>query len=231
MCGKFSAQLTWDEYCNLAGVETNAGGEGADVMAPSTLLKTFTPMSRAPVLHLGPLRQRRVTAMRWGWLNRKLADPLRGFGHLHARCEDIDRTPTWIEPFHDRRGVVFTKTFNIGEELPNGKIRQWVCSRADGQAMALAVLYESWNLVQGRLTAFAMITTASCPPLDARDQRMPAILELDEVPIWLGEKGATASELKALLRPYRGSLVMREQEPARPPARRGTNAGRQPNLL
>ena len=42
---------------------------------------------------------------------------------------------------------------------------------------------------------------------------MPALLRDDEeVATWLGETGATDAELKALLRPYDGSLVMREQE-------------------
>lgn len=56
---------------------------------------------------------------------------------------------------------------------------------------------------------------------------MPALLHMDEIGTWLGEDGASAAELKALLRPYDGSLVMREQDsakakptrPARPKAK------------
>ncbi len=99
MCGKFEARLTWDEYCDLAGAPDEDG-----VMAPTTVLRVFTPMSRVPVLHLGPSRQRRITLMRWGWLDPKLADPARGFSHLHARSEEIERTPTWVEPFRSMRG-------------------------------------------------------------------------------------------------------------------------------
>ncbi|HEX4293127.1 MAG TPA: SOS response-associated peptidase family protein [Rhizomicrobium sp.] len=216
MCGKFEARLTWDEYCDLAGV---GPGEGADALDSATVLGLFTPMIRVPVLHLGPVRKRRLTLMRWGWHNHKLADPMRGFSHLHARSEEIDRTPTWIEPFRDARGVVFAKAFNIGEVLPNGKTRQWVCSRADGAAMALAVIYSSWQLAQGRLTAFAMVTTQSCAPLDLKDDRMPAILQPDEIAIWIGEEGATPSQLKSLLRPFDGSLVVREQQAAKPKQR------------
>ena len=214
MCGKFEARLTWGEYCELAGMP-----DEDDVMPSATMLRTFTPVSRVPVLHLGPLRKRRVTLMRWGWLNPKLADPMRGFSHLHARSEEIEHTPTWAGPFRNARGVVFTKSFNIGEELPGGRIKQWVCSRADGGAMALAVVYSSWQTARGTLVAFAMVTTASCPPLSLKDERMPAILDLGEVATWIGEEGATLEKLKSLLRPFGGSLVMREQEPgkAKPP--------------
>jgi len=213
MCGKFEARLTWDEYCDLAGI---GSGGGADALDPDTVLGLFTPMARVPVLHLGPVRQRRITLMRWGWRDRKRADPMRGFSHLHARSEEIDRTPTWTEPFRDARGVVFAKTFNIGEELPNGKTKQWVCSRADGAAMALAVIYSSWQLVQGKLTAFAMVTTQSCAPLNLKDDRMPAILKPEEIATWIGEESATPAKLKSLLRPFDGSLVVREQEPGKP---------------
>jgi len=81
---------------------------------------------------------------------------------------------------------------NIGEELPNGKTKQWVCSRADNQPIALAVIYSTWELVQGRLTAFVMVTTESCAPLSAKDNRMPAILrDPAEIAAWLGETGGT----------------------------------------
>lgn len=211
MCGKFDAKLTWAEYCDLAGVPDEDG-----VMAPATMLRVFTPMSRVPVMHRGPSGRRRVTLMRWGWRNPKLADPTRGFSHLHARSEEIERTPTWSEPFRRARGVVFAKTFNIGEEMPGGRIKQWICSRADGGAMAFAVIYSSWRIAQGTLTAFAMVTTASCPPLSAKDERMPALLKPEEIAKWIGEEDATPAELKALLRPFDGSLVMREQDSAKP---------------
>ena len=228
--------MTWREYCDLAGVSTSGGHPGPDAMDADNVLGTMTPMARVPVLHLGPVRQRRITAMRWGWYNHKLPDPFRGFSHLHARSEEIDRTPTWIEPFHDTRGVVFTKTFNIGETLPNGKTKQWVCSRADGEPVAIAVLYSSWELPQGQLRTFAMITTASCAPLSLRDERMPALLNPDEIGTWLGEDGASPAELKALLRPYDGSLVIREQDSPRKNTRpkKASNSAAQddaPNLF
>lgn len=213
MCGKFTIMMTWAEYCALAGVGTDGGAGGPDAMDAAKVLQTMTPMATVPVLHLGPVRQRRITPMRWGWYDQKLADPRKGFRWLHARSDTIDSTPAWIEPFYMTRGVVFTKQFNIGEELPNGKIKQWVCNRADKEHVAIAVLYSVWDLVGGPLRTFAMVTTDSVAPLNERDSRMPAILaNEDEIAIWLGETGADGAELKALLRPYEGELVMREQD-------------------
>jgi hypothetical protein len=42
---------------------------------------------------------------------------------------------------------------------------------------------------------------------------MPALLASDEeIAMWLGELGTSDAELMALLRPYEGELVMREQD-------------------
>jgi putative SOS response-associated peptidase YedK len=223
MCGKFTAQMEWGEYVVLAGVGLDGGHGGKPVMDAKKMLGTFTPMAMVPVMHLGPVRQRRISPMRWGWYEPK--DATRRFSHLHARSEEIEQKRTWRGPFLETRGVIFSKQFNIGEELPNGKTRQWICSRKDAKPVAIAVIYSAWELVQGPLRAFVMVTTESCAPLNAKDNRMPALLrDDDEIAMWLGESGASEADLKALLRPYDGELVMREQDPPKnkqdgPPAR------------
>jgi putative SOS response-associated peptidase YedK len=224
MCGKFSAQMRWDEYVELAGGNAVGGSEALD---NSTILGRFTPMSRVPVLHLGPVRQRRLTLMRWGWPKNRAPDPARAFSHLHARAETIDTTMTWMAPFSDARGVIFATEFNIGEELPNGKTKQWICARRDGQPVVLPVLYSMTQLVEGNLWAFVMVTQDSIPPLSGKDNRMPALLDMKDVPQWLGERPVTATELKAmLLRHYGADLVMREQEQGKPKAGRNTTRAR-----
>ncbi|HEY1709129.1 MAG TPA: SOS response-associated peptidase family protein [Rhizomicrobium sp.] len=236
MCGKFTALMTWGEYVACAGVGTDGGAGGDDPMPAEKDLGTFTPMAMVPVLHLGPVRQRRISPMRWGWHDENAMNPLRTFkkDHLHARSETIDVKQAWRESFHERRGVVFTKQFNIGESLPNGKTQQWQCWRPGNQPMALAVIFNAWQLVQGPLRTLAMVTTASCYPLNEKDDRMPAILRDDhEVALWLGELGATPDELKALLRPYPdGELLMRPQgapPKPKPPSRSRTTP--QPGLF
>ena len=58
-----------------------------------------------------------------------------------------------------------------------------------------------------------MVTTTLCKPLSDKEDRMLALLAGDEeVATWLGELGATDAELKTLLRPYEGELVMCEQD-------------------
>lgn len=227
MCGKFSAMMQWDEYCELARVSPGDGGGGEDApkIDPKAILGLFTPMARVPVLHLGPVRQRRLTLMRWGWPDDRGTQPFR---YLHARAETIDSTMTWSEPFHHgQRGVVFAREFNIGEELPNGKVKQWICNRIDRKPVAIPVLYTFREWVPQNLWAFVMVTQDSIPPLDGKDNHMPALLEMDDIPQWICERSATKDELKAmLLKPFSAGLEMREQAPAKPRAERNTTRAR-----
>jgi len=223
MCGKFTAMMTWGEYCALAGTGTDGGGGDGPKLDEAFVLDKFTPSMKAPVLHLGPVRQRRITWMRWGWLKPGAGDPLKEFGLLHARSDKVDNAPTWRESFQQRRGVIFARQFNIGEELPNGKIKQWQCRRPDDGPMALAVIYCSLDIQPIRLWTFAMITTEACAPLNSKDNRMPALLtDEDEIATWIGELGASDAELTALLRPYQGELVINEQPPSKPTRERNT---------
>jgi len=65
----------------------------------------------------------------------------------------------------------------------------------------------------GRIYTCVMVTTESCPPLSIKDNRMPALLrDASEIKKWLSETDGTIAEIKALLRPFNGPLVMREQE-------------------
>jgi putative SOS response-associated peptidase YedK len=99
----------------------------------------------------------------------------------------------------------------------NDGAKQWICNRPDDEPVAIAVIFNAWESVQGPLRAFAMVTTESCKPLGNKDGRMSVLLASDEeVATWLDEFGVTDAELKALLRPYEGELVMREQDGPKP---------------
>ncbi|MFA5955081.1 hypothetical protein [Hyphomicrobium sp.] len=45
---------------------------------------------------------------------------------MHVRSETIDRRPTFDNAFAHGRVILVVHTFNEGEELPNGKTKQWV---------------------------------------------------------------------------------------------------------
>ena len=101
-------------------------------------------MRFANIIRLNAAGEREVVSMRWGFAGKGDLNPSRP-RHMHARCETVDRLPTFANAFTHRRGVLVVHTFNEGEELSNGKTKQWVITRNDGKPIAIAVICEKWT--------------------------------------------------------------------------------------
>lgn len=138
---------------------------------------------------------------------------------MHARAETVDRLPTFAQAFVSSRGILMVHTFNEGEELPNGKTKQWVVTPQDGQPIAIAVIYEEWHNGTETLETFVQVTTPANTLISRITDRMPAILPREAWATWLGETDAPLAEVKALLRTFDdgGNWVMTEQASTRPP--------------
>ncbi|MGE3301738.1 MAG: SOS response-associated peptidase [Hyphomonadaceae bacterium] len=189
MCGKFTQRHTWPQIWRQLNAIANADG-----------VTTSTPMREAAILHLDAAGARAFTPMRWGFAAKNSKTPER-LGHVHARSETIDALPTFADAFAHRRGVLIVETFNEGEELPNGKTKQYVIRPKDGRPLGIAVIYEGWTNGAERLETFVMVTTPPNPLIAAITDRMPAILREEDWPLWLGETDAPLADVKALLRP------------------------------
>jgi putative SOS response-associated peptidase YedK len=191
-----------------------------DVVAGDEL-QMLTPMRFASVIRLDPDGRRETIAMRWGFANARAKMPLERPRHMHARAETIDVLPTFANAFARGRGLVLVKTFDVGEELPSGKVRQWVVSPRDGRPLALAVIYERWtDRNEGELLTFVMVTVPAGPLLARVTDRMPAVIAPEHWSAWLGEVPAPAEELKAKLMTTDGDWDLSEQQkPQKRPAR------------
>ncbi len=108
-------------------------------------------------------------------------------------------------------------TFNEGEELPNGKTKQWVIEPTDSQPIAIAVVYWASQDSSDPVQTFVQVTTPANTLISRITDRMPAILPRKVWPIWLGETQAALDDIKALLLPFddNGGWRMREQSPSR----------------
>jgi putative SOS response-associated peptidase YedK len=244
MCGKFTARYSWREVyrysdlltphlvgrvadANLAAVPITVTG-GVD----ETVL--HTPMRMTPVVCLDKDGKRMVVPMRWGWMDESAPDPLKKPGLLHARGETVDVKPTWKHAFATNRGVIFVETFNVGEDVAPGKVKQWTCRRADGRPLALAVIWERWEHPRrGAFHVYVPVTTDSPPAIHTKDDRFPVLLDSEEdIALWLGETGAALEEIKALASIYEGELNLQEERKPDAPskARRAKNHS-QPSLF
>jgi putative SOS response-associated peptidase YedK len=69
--------------------------------------------------------------------------------------------------------------------------------------MIMAGLWDFWKDSEGKwLRSCSIITTDVNELIAPLHNRMPAVLEADAWPAWLGEEKATSGELKEMLKPY-----------------------------
>jgi putative SOS response-associated peptidase YedK len=216
MCGKFTQMATWSEV--VAFSQPLGGGRPAQVVVS-------TPMRMARVIRLDERGARENVAMRWGFADRNAANPARP-KHMHARAETIDTRPTFAAAFAQCRGVLLVETFNEGEELPNGRTKQWTITPRDGAPIAIAVICEVWRNGDEVLWTFVQVTTPANALIAPVTDRMPAILRPRDLPAWLGETEASPAEIKSLLSTYDdgGAWTIAPQDPKKAPAPRGTQS-------
>ncbi len=170
-------------------------------IAPNDSVITSTPMRFAHIMRLGPDGQREMVPMRWGFADKNAAVPGQP-KHMHARGETVDRLPTFAGAFAHARGILMVHTFNEGEELPNGRTKQWVITPQDGQPIAIAVICEEWRSRSEPLPTFVQVTMPANKLISRITDRMPAILPRDTWAIWLGETGASISGVKGVLQTF-----------------------------
>lgn len=193
MCGKFTQMASWHEVHAFSQPLVAAAG-GDQVV-------TAMPMRMAYVMRLNEQGERVMVPMRWGFSRRASPSPARP-DHMHARAETVDKLPTFRDAFLNGRGILFVRTFNEGEELANGRTKQWVITPKDGLPVAIAVICEEWARGEERLWTFVQVTTPANRLIAPLTDRMPAILARPAWPAWLGETGASPEEIKALLTPF-----------------------------
>jgi putative SOS response-associated peptidase YedK len=133
------------------------------------------------------------------------------------RAETIDQRRTFAQAFAASRGILMVHTFNEGEELPNGKTKQWVVTPNDGQPIPIAVIFEEWHNGPETLLTFVMVTTPPNALIARITDRMPAILPREVWPTWLGETEPSLRDVKMCSQTFEegGTWAMAPQQPSK----------------
>lgn len=210
MCGKFTQMLSWSEVVELSDLIGASEPER---------IETVTPMRFATVIALDDHGRRRAVRMRWGLIPPGSKDPRATKPIIHARAETIDVKPSFRAAFASRRAILPVTTFNEGREITPTKTEQHILTPQDGAPIGIAVVWERWaDPHGGALLSFAMVTVPPNQLIATITDRMPALIDPADWPLWLGEVPASPDAIKALLRPSDRGLDMRRAE--KPPPRK-----------
>ena len=163
------------------------------------------PSQELPVVRLNrKTGKRHLDLLKWGLVPHGERDPRMARRPINARCETVDRLPSFAGAFAKRRCLVPANLFFEwkGERRPK---QPYAIGMKDGGPFAFAGIWESWGNPDNLLRTFAILTTTPneiCAPIH---DRMPVIVGPDDYAAWLGE--ADADRLRAIMRPNPADLM------------------------
>ncbi|MGB4827211.1 MAG: SOS response-associated peptidase [Paracoccaceae bacterium] len=144
--------------------------------------------------------QRRLRAMRWGFLPSWYKAANDGPLIINARSDTIADKPAFRAAVRERRCIVPASGFYEWSEGPGGSRLPWYFTRADGAPMALAGIWQRWQ----EIDTVAIVSTEAGDGMAGIHHREPVILEPADWRLWLGEAGKGAA---VLLRPTQRAVM------------------------
>ena len=185
MCGRYTHQFSWKQIHRLLSLTT------PEIQFEHSY--NVAPTLRAPIvrdLDMGRGVEMAVWGLKPTWSDGRVAP-------INARSESVATSPMFRGAFKSRRCVVAASGFYEWQRV-NGSKQPWYITRADGEAMLLAGLFE----IGHGGTTFTIITTSANTLMGTIHDRMPAVLEPESVQRWLAEPDAS------LLRPAADGVLM-----------------------
>ncbi len=171
----------------------------------------IAPTQSHPIVRYDPQAgSRTLDLMRWGLVPFWAKDMKIGFSTINAMAETVDTKPVFREAFRRRRCIVPIDNFYEWKKLGPKEKQPYAIALADRSPMALAGLWETWTsrVNNETIRSFTIVTTTPNALCAEVHNRMPVILPPDAWPVWIGEEPAAEGELKSLLVPYKGEMVM-----------------------
>ena len=176
-----------------------------------------------PSWNLGPQRtlfavaerheERLMDSYQWGLIPSWSKDPKIGNRLFNARGETITEKPSFRTAFAKRPCVIPVDGFYEWDHRPGHAKQPNFFTRADGEPMLFAGLYEYWKSPEAPADAAltktcTIITTTPNDDMDAIHDRMPVVLELDDVETWINVREHEPEERLQLITPARsGTLI------------------------
>jgi putative SOS response-associated peptidase YedK len=139
--------------------------------------------------------------LRWGLIPHRCQDPKGGRKPINAKCETVDKLPTFREAYRRRRCILPVDGFYEWRAIKGQSAKQpYAIAMKDGKPFGIGGLWENWrDLGTGEwLGTFAVITTDANELVAQIHNRMPLILAPGDYTRWLSDE----PDPRYLLRPF-----------------------------
>lgn len=185
MCGRMALTLPHDAMVNV--FDATPANDLPDVpnynICPTVLVHTVT--SDNNIRHLRP--------MRWGFIPHWYKKPNGGPLLINARAETIAEKPAFRAACRERRCLIPASGFYEWKRADKATPLPWWVTRADGDVMVFAGIWQDWTVDDMHLTTCAIVTTEANTAMAPIHHRLPVILPPDQWALWLGEEGKGAA--------------------------------------
>lgn len=187
MCGRMAITLPHEAMTELFGAVPD--NDLPDVpnynVCPTVQVHTVTSSDGT----------RRLRPMRWGFVPHWYKKPNGGPLLINARSETVAEKPAFRAAARDRRCLVPASGFYEWKRTKGETPLPWYVTRADGEPMVFAGIWQSWEREGEQLTTCAVVTTHANAAMEPIHDRLPVVLERDDWALWLGENGKGAARL------------------------------------
>lgn len=195
MCGRFTILYSWKDLHRLMRL---ARWPEPEVQTSFNL----APTQQAPVIRLAPDGEREAAVMRWGLVPFWAMDPAIGNRMINARSETAPEKPAFRAAFRQRRCLIPVSGFYEWQTLEDQRYKQpWYITPADGELLAFAGLWESWDKGGGILETFTILTTQANDDMRPVHDRMPVIAPQKSWGRWLDPSERSETFLRSVLTP------------------------------
>lgn len=203
MCGRFSLTLPADAMAQLFdALPSNA--------LPEVPNYNICPTNLVHAVHTQE-RQRRLVAMRWGFLPHWYKTENDGPLLINARAETIAEKPAFKAACRERRCLIPATGFYEWTKDDAGNRLPWYIHPADADVLAFAGIWQDWERDGVAHGTCAIVTTGANATMSAIHHRQPVTLHPDDWALWLGEDGHGAATLMTV--PPEDALVFYRVDP------------------
>ncbi|KUF10449.1 SOS response-associated peptidase [Pseudoponticoccus marisrubri] len=187
MCGRFAITLPPDAMAQMfEAVPAND--------LPEVPNYNVCPTNRIHVAHTLD-GQRRLAAMRWGFIPHWYKKPNDGPLLINARAETVAEKPAFRSACRERRCLVPASGFFEWTKDGQDNRLPWYITRRDGDPLVFAGIWQDWSREEEEHRTCAIVTCAASDEMSAIHHRMPVVLERADWAKWLGEEGKGAATL------------------------------------
>ena len=187
MCGRFAISLPKEAMTELfKAIPANDLPQTPNYnVCPTNDIHTVT--SHAGTRHL--------RAMRWGFVPSWYITLSGGPLLVNARSETIAEKPAFRGACRNRRCIIPADGFYEWARNEREKPAPYRALRADRQPMAMAGIWQSYEVDDKVITTCAIVTTEANKTMSKIHHRLPVIIDPGDWPLWLGEDGKGAAKL------------------------------------